>query len=166
MKANVLQLACIVALLYASSNLNAQTPDSRIWRTGTKQTALLSGLVWLEVPVATTQLGNIVRWPAVNGFSPNINALYESHFGNIFTYRVATLQNLRAFGFKILRERVIFNRIIEIESTTANGLRYYQRVFWTTGGVAVVTATARNANWSHSSVTQMIDAMKRADVAR
>jgi hypothetical protein len=156
----------VVTLLALSGNvLFAQTPDSRIWPLNTKQVQMLNGTVWMEVPRAAQQSGNIVRLAAVNGFRPNINALFEFGSGSIRSYRLAALPNYTNFGFRILRERVVYNRIWEIESVTpSNGLRYYQRVFQVNGGFVVVTATARNRNWQHSSVRQLIDSMRSLNV--
>lgn len=158
-------LAASVAFMLTANALVAQTPDSRIWPRNTKQVQMLNGSVWMEVPRAAQQSGNVVRLAAVNGFRPNINALFESGFSNVQSYRLSALPVYRDFGFRILRERVIYNRVWEIESVTAsNGLRYYQRIFQTDGGFVVVTATARSRSWQHYSVRQLIDSMRSLNV--
>lgn len=154
-----------MALTLTANTLFAQTPDSRIWPRNTKQVQMLLGTVWMEVPRVAQQSGDSVRLPAVSGFRPNINALFEAGFGSIQAYRLSALRLYRDFGFRFLRERVIYNRVWEIESVTpSNGLRYYQRVLQVNGGFVVVTATARSRNWQHSSVRQLIDSMRSLSV--
>ena len=152
-------------LLGATASGHAQTPDSRIWPRNTKTIQMLNGLAWMEVPRAAQQSGNLVRLGSVSGFRPNINALFEATNLTISGYRTAALPVYRDFGFRVIKERVIYGRVWEIESVTpATGLRYYQRIFRTDGGVVVVTATAKSKNWQHSTVKQLIDAMRTLDV--
>ena len=165
MQQRFLSLVVVTLLVLSGNALFAQTPDSRIWPRNTKQVQMLNRTVWMEVPRAAQQSGNVVRLGAVNGFRPNINALFEAGNASIQTYRSSALPIYREFGFRILRERVIYNRVWEIESVTpSNGLRYYQRVFQVNGGFVVVTATARSRNWQHSSVRQLIDSMRSLNV--
>jgi hypothetical protein len=152
----------IFTLFFPAQSLLAQAPDNRIWPKNTKQVNLID-YTWIEVPRNTSHSGAFVFWPAVQGFKPNINALFERFSGNIRQYRAASLPIIKNMGMKILRDRVIYERIWETEST-AGDLRYFQRIFLTEYGVVVVTATAKKKNWNHKSVGEMINAMRTVDV--
>jgi hypothetical protein len=163
MHTRYLLLALVIfALFLQVQSLLAQAPDNRIWPKNTKQVSLIEH-TWIEVPRNTSHSGAAVVWPAVQGFKPNINALFERFSGNIREYRAASLPLIKIMGMKILRDRVIYNRIWEIEST-AGDLRYFQRAFLTEDGAVVVTSTAKNKNWNHKSVGEMINAMRTVDV--
>jgi hypothetical protein len=152
----------IFTLFFPAQSLLAQAPDNRIWPKNTKQVNLID-YTWIEVPRNTSHSGAFVFWPAVQGFKPNINALFERFSGNIRQYRAASLPQYKNAGFIILRDRVIYNRIWEIEST-AGEMRFFQRAFLTEDGAVVVTATAKKKNWNHKSVGEMINAMRTVDV--
>jgi hypothetical protein len=106
----------VFAIFFPAQSLLAQAPDNRFWPKNTKQLNLID-YTWIEVPRNTSHSGAFVRWPAVQGFAPNINALFETFNGNIRQYRAAALPIIKNMGMKILRDRVIYERIWETEST-------------------------------------------------
>lgn len=164
MKHTFLSFLLVCSLGCAASTLQAQVPDSRIWPTKTKQVELLPGKAWMEVPRFVKQDGIFLSWPTVQGFVPNINAIYEPFFGSIVQYRKISLPIFKSQGIRVLRDRVLFGRIWESELLAADGIRLYQRIFLTRSGVVAVTAAAKNRQWKQKYVTEMIQAMKTIEV--
>jgi hypothetical protein len=148
-------------LLPLETHAQKNKPDFRMWNDKIRPLEMLGQNVWMQAPFAAQQDGNILRWPALKNFRPNINALFEATPATIQQYRAGSLPGYAGAGFRIIRERIIYDRIWEVESTTpANGLRYYQRVFETETGVVIVTATAQASRWRHASTTQMLRTMQ------
>jgi hypothetical protein len=154
--------ALLLSTFVAQSHLHAQRADRRIWQQNTRDVSMLSGNVWMQAPINNVeQNGNSLLWPSIRGFRPNINALYDAYNAPIRDYRTDSIPILTGLGFKIIRDRIIYDRIWELESiNVGTGLRYYQKVYEVEVGVIVVTATARANRWQHPSVTQMIRSMQ------
>lgn len=160
-RAFILLASTMLAAILLTADAHAQRPDSRSWNNSVREIEMLGGNVWMQAPFTTQQDGNFLFWPTRQNTRPSISVMFESTPATIQQFRVAALPFFAAAGIRIIRERILYGRIWEVESTSAAfRSRSYQRSFETDTGVVVVTATARANMWGHASTAQMIRTMQ------
>ena len=103
--------------------------------------------------------------PASEGFAPNVNVSIQPHSGGIASYITLSKDQFKKINGVIVTEKQNGEKEWIVEYTasiTGNNLHFYARAVVNKGKVYLVTATAKESQWSTVSalLRRTVDAFK------